>query len=114
ASFVASTFPERHPDAELCVRSGAIALRRIADFFEVKYDPNPKRGDPISVSREEYEEMHARVARAGVDLRPATEETWLDFAGGRRSRRGVGAGAEPGGERQDGRHRPSRRIRGAP
>ncbi|TML90524.1 MAG: hypothetical protein E6G06_12040 [Actinobacteria bacterium] len=83
ASFVASTFPDRHPDAELCVRSGAIALRRIADFFEVPYDPNPKRGDPISVSREEYEEMHARVMRAGVDLRPATEETWLDFAGWR-------------------------------
>jgi hypothetical protein len=83
ASFVACTFPGHHPDAELCVRSGSIALRRIADFFEIPYDPNPTRGDPISVAREEYEEMHARLVRAGVPLRPATEETWLDFAGWR-------------------------------
>ena len=83
ASFVASSFPGRHPDAELCVRSGSIALRRIADFFEVPYDPNPQRGDPVSVSREEYEAMHARLVGVGVVLRPVTDETWLDFAGWR-------------------------------
>jgi hypothetical protein len=83
ASFVASSFPGRHPDAELCVRSGSIALRRIADFFQVAYDPSPQRGDPVSVSREEYETMHARLVGVGVVLRPATEETWLDFAGWR-------------------------------
>jgi hypothetical protein len=83
ASFVASSFPGHHPDAELCVRSGSIALRRIADFFEVPYDPNPRRGDPISVGREEYEAMHARLVDAGVTLRPVSDETWLDFAGWR-------------------------------
>jgi len=83
ASFVASSFPGHHPDAELCVRSGSIAMRRIADFFEIPYNPNPERGDPISVGREEYEEMHARLVRAGVTLRPVTDETWLDFAGWR-------------------------------
>ena len=83
ASFVASTFPDRHPDAELCVRSGSLALRRIADFFQIPYDPSPKRGDPISVTREEYEDMHGRLVRAGVPLKPATDETWLDFAGWR-------------------------------
>ena len=83
ASFVASSFPGHHPDAEICVRSGSLALRRIADYFEIDYDPNPRRGDPISVSREEYEEMHERLARAEVILRPVTDETWLDFVGWR-------------------------------
>lgn len=83
ASFVASSFPGHYPDAEICVRSGALALRRIADYFEIPYNANPQRGDPISVSREEYEEMHERLARAGVILRPVTDDTWLDFAGWR-------------------------------
>jgi hypothetical protein len=82
-AFVASTFPARQPDAEVCVRSGALALRRIADYFAIPYDPAPQRGDPISISREEYDAMHARLVRAGVSLRPATDETWLDFAGWR-------------------------------
>jgi hypothetical protein len=82
-AFVASTFPTRQPDAEVCVRSGALALRRVADYFAIPYDPDPQRGDPIAVGREEYEAMHARLVRAGVNLRPATEETWLDFAGWR-------------------------------
>jgi hypothetical protein len=82
-AFVASSFPSHHPDAEVCVRSGSLALRRIADYFAIPYDPAPRRGDPISVSREEYEAMHARLSRAGVSLRPVTEETWLDFAGWR-------------------------------
>jgi hypothetical protein len=82
-AFVASSFPTRQPDAEVCVRSGSLALRRIADYFAIPYDPLPQRGDPIAVGRDEYEEMHARLVRAGVALRPATEETWLDFAGWR-------------------------------
>jgi hypothetical protein len=83
ASFVASSFPGRHPHAEMCVRSGSLALRRIADYFEIPYDPQPSRGDPVAVSREEYEHMHERLVSAGAVLRPVTDETWLDFAGWR-------------------------------
>jgi hypothetical protein len=83
ASFVASSFPGNHPHAEVCVRSGSLALRRIADYFHIPHDPSPQRGDPISIGREEFEEMHARLSRAGVDLRPADEDTWLAFAGWR-------------------------------
>lgn len=83
ASFVASTFPNRHPEAEVCVRGGTIALRRIADYFEIPYDPDPKRGDPISVTRGEYEEMCVRLAREGVELEPDREQAWMDFNGWR-------------------------------
>jgi hypothetical protein len=82
-AFVASSFPGRHPHAEVCVRSGSLALRRIADYFRIPYDPNPQRGDRISLAREEYEEMHERLVQVGVVLRPVTDETWLDFAGWR-------------------------------
>jgi hypothetical protein len=83
ASFVASNFPGRHPHAELCVRSGSLALRRIANYFHIPHDVAPRRGDPISIGREEYEGLHARLSAAGVPLRPLTDETWLDFAGWR-------------------------------
>jgi hypothetical protein len=83
AAFVASTFPGRHPEAEICVRSGAIALGRIADLLDIPHELSPQRGDPVSVGREEYEEMYVRLERAGVMLRPLTDETWLDFAGWR-------------------------------
>lgn len=35
----------RDPRAEICIRSGFIALRRIADFFGIAYDPDP---DPLT------------------------------------------------------------------
>ena len=31
----------RSPGAELCIRAGYVALRRIADFFGLRYDPDP-------------------------------------------------------------------------
>jgi hypothetical protein len=39
-------------DAELCIRAGYVALRRIADFFNVRHNPDPHRPeDPISIDR---------------------------------------------------------------
>ncbi len=73
----------RDPQADLCIRAGYIALRRIADFFRVSYDPQPGRGDPISISREEFDEACEVLAEAGVPLKPDRDLAWLDFAGWR-------------------------------
>lgn len=43
------------PEAEVCIRAGYLTLRRIADYFEVPYDPDPDPHDPISVAREEFD-----------------------------------------------------------
>ena len=43
----------RDIDAEVCIRAGYLALRRICDFFRITYDSNPKPDDPISIQREE-------------------------------------------------------------
>jgi len=56
----------RSPDAELCIRAGYVALRRITDFFDVRHNPDPHwPQEPIPIDRREFD--------------PA----WRDFAGWR-------------------------------
>jgi hypothetical protein len=70
-------------DAQLMIRSGYLALRRIAAFFRLPFPPDPQRGDPISVRRDEYDAACARLEEAGVRLRADRDEAWLDFTGWR-------------------------------
>jgi hypothetical protein len=84
ASIVASTVEgPRQTDAELCIRAGYLSLRRIADYFAVPYDPDPQPDDPISIARQEYDEVCDRLAKAEVPLRPDRDQSWRDFAGWR-------------------------------
>ncbi|MDQ2825975.1 MAG: hypothetical protein M3Y04_03240 [Actinomycetota bacterium] len=83
AALASSTLREHDPNADLCVRTGYVALRRIADYFAVPYDPDPEPGDPISVTREEYDEVYDRLAAAGLDLKADRDQAWRDFAGWR-------------------------------
>ncbi len=73
----------RQSDAELCIRAGYLSLRRIADYFAIPYDPDPSPGDPISITRQEYDQVCDRLAKAGVPLRPDRDQAWSDFAGWR-------------------------------
>jgi hypothetical protein len=72
-----------HPSADLCLRAGYTALRRIATFFRIDYDPHPRPFDPISIAREEYNEAYERLAAEGLPMKPDREEGWLEFAGWR-------------------------------
>jgi hypothetical protein len=72
----------RDPKSNLCIRAGFIALRRICDFFQIPYDPNPQPGDPISVTREEYDEVYDHLMSVGIPLKPR-QQAWLDYAGWR-------------------------------
>jgi hypothetical protein len=84
ASIMASTVEgPRQTDAELCIRAGYLSLRRIADPFSIRYDPDPSPDDPISITRQEYDQVCERLARAGVPLRPDRDQAWRDFAGWR-------------------------------
>jgi hypothetical protein len=73
----------RDAQADLCIRAGYLALRRIADFFKIPYNANPRPADPISISRTEFEAACAELARDGVPLKSDREQAWLDFAGWR-------------------------------
>lgn len=74
---------ERDSQADLCIRAGYLALRTIADFFRIGYDPNPKPDDPISVSRAEFDVACDQMAAAGVALKADREQAWHDFRGWR-------------------------------
>jgi hypothetical protein len=73
----------RDPQADLCIRAGYIALRRIADYFRISYDPDPRPGDPISIGRDEFEAARDQLAEQGVPLKPDRDQAWRDFSGWR-------------------------------
>jgi hypothetical protein len=83
ALWVSTVEGVRDPEAQLCIRAGYVALRRIADFFDIPYDPEPQRGDPIAVDRSEWDQACEYLASAGVPIRADRDEAWLDFAGWR-------------------------------
>ncbi len=68
--------------AALCIRSGFLALRAIADEWALPYDPDPAPDDPIAITREEYDAVYDRLADAGLSLSPR-DQAWRDFAGWR-------------------------------
>lgn len=72
----------RDPEAELCIRAGYVALRRIAAFSRIPFDPDPRPDDPISIERSEFDDFYERMSAAGIPLKER-EQAWRDFAGWR-------------------------------
>lgn len=70
-------------DAAYCIRAGYLALRRIADFFRIPFDPEPSPGDPISIDRHEFEEACSALAAQGIPIKEDGDQAWRDFAGWR-------------------------------
>jgi hypothetical protein len=71
------------PSAGLCIRSGWLTLRKLADYFSVAYPTQLDRTVPIAISREEFDLVMLRLERIGVPLVADREAAWLDFAGWR-------------------------------
>jgi hypothetical protein len=84
AAIFASTLDvPRDPQAELTIRAGYLALRRICDFFSIEYNGNPSPSDPVSIAQQEYDAVYNALAEVGVPLKQDREQTWRDFAGWR-------------------------------
>jgi hypothetical protein len=73
----------RDPDVQLFIRAGSLALRRIADYFDIPFDPDPRPDDPITISRYEYDDACRELAQAGVPLKEDLDAAWRSFAGWR-------------------------------
>lgn len=71
------------PQADICIRAGFLALRRIADFFGIPYETNPQPTDPISIARSEFDALYDRLDDAGVPLKRDRDLAWRSFAGWR-------------------------------
>ena len=71
------------PDAQLCLRAGYLALRRIAELFGIRFDPGPKPDGPISISRAEWDKDMDEMAAAGVPIKADRDEAWKAWRGWR-------------------------------
>ena len=83
AMFQSAVDAEPSAAAALCIRSGFLCLREIADQFLIDYDPDPAAGDPISVTRQEWDGCWDAMAAAGVPLVADRDQAWRDWAGWR-------------------------------
>ena len=84
AALVASTVDTpRNPATDVTIRSGFMALRRIADTFGIEHPAAPSASDRISVTRDEFDDVCAELEAAGVPLKADRDVAWADFAGWR-------------------------------
>jgi len=73
----------RDTQADLCIRAGYLALRYIATFFRIGYNPEPSPDDPISITQSEFDAALEEMRQAGVPLKDDWEQAWRDFKGWR-------------------------------
>ena len=70
--------------AALNIRAGYLALRRIANYFDIPNPQNPTYPDyPICVDREEFDSVLDQLMTAGLPIKTDREQAWRDFAGWR-------------------------------
>jgi hypothetical protein len=71
------------PNAPLMIRSGYLALREIAGFYGFDYAEDPAPDDPITITRDEFDDVCNALAATGAPMRADREQAWKDFAGWR-------------------------------
>ncbi len=71
------------PQERLTLRAGAFALRRIAEFFAIPFDPQPSASGPVSVRRHEFDAAYRRLVDARLDVCTDPEQAWADFVAAR-------------------------------
>ncbi len=74
---------DQNPQAQVTIRSGYLALRAIASFFHLPYDPEPAPDTPISIEREEFDALMDQLRDAGLPLKADLDLAWRDYAGWR-------------------------------
>ena len=74
---------ERDVQADLMIRAGYIALRRIADLFKIAYDPNPSPLDATSIERARFDRALDVLQASDVPLLEDRDQAWRDFNGWR-------------------------------
>ena len=83
ALYIAAVDLPPSASAGLCIRSGWIALRELADYFRIPYSITPDRSIPIAITRAEFDLVLGHLERSGVPLMTDREAAWLDFWGWR-------------------------------
>lgn len=72
------------PSAALNIRAGYLALRRIANYFDIPSPQDPHYPDnPICVERAEFDAVLDQLSEAGLPVKADRGQAWQDFAGWR-------------------------------
>jgi len=69
--------------ADVMIRAGYLALRRIADVFALPHPAAPSPDDATSVDRARFEAALDVISRAGVPVIADRDRAWRDFNGWR-------------------------------
>jgi hypothetical protein len=70
--------------ADLCIRAGFLALRSIAAYFRIPFNPDPHYPEqPIQVTRHEFDQAYTELIEQGLPMKADREQAWRDFAGWR-------------------------------
>ena len=69
--------------ADLMIRAGYIALRRVGSYFNVPFDEHPNPLDATSISRVRFDAAIDVLDHAGVPLVADRDQAWRDFNGWR-------------------------------
>ena len=84
AAIAASVLDQpRDARADIMMRTGWFALRRICDFYGIAYDPDPAPDDPISITRHDFDMLCIELFAAGIPLKADRDQAWRDYAGWR-------------------------------
>jgi hypothetical protein len=83
ALFNAAVDAKPSPTAGLCIRAGWLTLRRIGDYFHIHYPTTMTKDIPITITREEFEIVLARLEVVGVPILADHDAAWSDFVGWR-------------------------------
>lgn len=109
--------PQAAPSqARLCIRMGFTALRDLARVVRIRFDPDPRPGDPVALTYEEFLKGVARLDESGFPMERTPEEAWPHFGGWRVNYEGLvydmadWVGAVPGPWSGPRRHVPGETI----
>ena len=83
AIYVSIVRSERNPQAQILIRAGFLALRRICDLFGLEYDPDPAPDSPISITRQEFEHTVDELEEAGLPVDSDRDAAWDAYRGWR-------------------------------
>ncbi len=84
AAITASTIDRpRDSRADVMLRTGWFALRRISDFFGFPYEPDPAPDTPISVTRREFDLLCVELRAVDIPLKADLDQAWRDYCGWR-------------------------------
>ncbi len=69
--------------ADTMIRAGYLALRSIADFFEIEPELSPENAADISIERAWFDAIIDRLEAAGCVFEVSRDEAWRSFCGWR-------------------------------